>query len=164
MLPSFITNWFRSNNPPVTDGWLAICLPFTKQWEGCSLTAYWDVHGHVWTIGYGATGSHITEGTTWSQAQADQDLMARLSVIGDEIDTAMGGAALTLNDYQKSALADFTYNVGIGTFLESSVLKNLKEGNSEEAIVWLLRYTKSNGVFVQGLENRREAEASLFET
>lgn len=161
MFLSPFASLFRSNNV-VTDGWLAVCLPFTKQLEGCSLKAYWDVFGRVWTIGYGATGPHITEGTVWTQSQADQDLMARLSLIGDELENAVEG--VTLNDYQKASLADFIYNEGIGEFLKSSVLVYLKQHNFEEAMLWLLRYTKSNGQVVKGLENRREAEASLFET
>lgn len=161
MFPSSITNWFLSSSP-ITDGWLAVCLPFTKQWEGCRLTAYWDARGRVWTIGYGATGPHITEGTVWTQAQADQDLMARLSVIGDEIDNAV--EAVQLNDNQKAALADFTYNEGIGEFLQSSVLTYLKLHDFMQAMEWLLKYNKANGEFVQGLENRRLAEQALFET
>lgn len=161
MFLSSITSLFRSSNQ-ITDGWLAVCIPFTKQWEGCSLEAYWDVFGRVWTIGYGATGPHITEGTTWTQAQCDQDLMARLSLLGDEVDSAVGSILLT--DNKKAALVDFCYNEGIGEFLKSSVLVYLKQNNFEEAMMWLLRYTKSNGEVVQGLENRREAEASLFET
>lgn len=158
---SSLSNMFASSDP-VTDGWLAVCAPFTKRWEGCSLKAYWDALGRVWTIGYGATGPHIVEGTRWTQAQADQDLLARLSLIGDEVENAMEG--VMLNDYQKAALVDFTYNEGVHEFLKSSVLVYLKQHNFEEAMLWLLRYTKSNGVVVQGLENRRKAEASLFES
>lgn len=161
MLPSFITSWFRSSSP-ITDGWLGVCLPFTKKWEGCSLVAYWDALGRVWTIGYGATGPHITKGTKWTQGQADTDLMARLSVIGDEIDSAVEG--LILNDNQKAALVDFTYEEGIGAFLKSSVLECLKDRRPEIAMAWLLKYNKANGQYVQGIEDRREAEASLFET
>lgn len=156
-----IMNWFRSGSP-VTDGWLAVCIPFTKHWEGCRLTAYWDPYGNVWTIGYGATGGHITEGTKWSQSQADQDLMARLSVIGDELDVALQNTVL--NDYQKAALVDFTYNEGIGTFLDSSVLTKLRQYDFPGAMTSLLLYTKANGSFMQGLSNRRQAEVSLFET
>lgn len=161
MFPSFITNWFRSSTP-ITDDWLAVCLPFTKQREGCRLTAYWDALGRVWTIGYGATGPHITEGTVWTQAQADQDLMARLSLIGDEIDSALPG--ITFSDNQKAAIADFVYNEGIGEFLKSSVLTYLKLQDYSVAMTWLLKYDKADGEVVEGLEKRRQAEVDLFNT
>lgn len=161
-LPSFISDWFRSSEP-ITDGWLAVCAPFTKEWEGCSLTAYWDVLGGVWTIGYGATGPHITEGTKWTQAQADTDLMARLSLIGDEIDTALG-TAFPMTDNEKAALADFAYNEGIAAFDASSVLKYLKQGMPKMAMVWLLKYDKADGRDIEGLEKRRQAEVTLFQT
>ena len=155
--------WIRKfiGGPPVTDGWLAVCLPFTKEWEGCRLTAYWDPLGKVWTIGYGATGPHITEGTVWTQDQADQDLMARLSLIGDEIDQCV---VVILTDNEKAALADFVYNEGIGTFMESSVLKYLNRYNKQDAMAWLLQYNKAGGQFDAGLQNRRKAEVQLFQT
>lgn len=138
---------------------LDICLPFTKHWEGCKLTAYWDEKGKVWTVGYGATGPHIVEGTVWTQDQADQDLKARLSIIGDEID---GAIIMSLNDNEKAALVDFTYNEGIGNFLRSSVRSELNAGNPKVAMVCLCWYNKSSGSYVQGLENRREDEVRLF--
>lgn len=155
-----LVDWFR-NPEPITDGWLAVCLPFTKDHEGCRLTAYWDPYGQVWTIGYGATGQHITEGTKWTQAQADHDLMARLSLIGDELDEAV---KVPLTDNQKAALGDFTYNEGIGTFLKSSVLVQLNAGNARVAMERLLLYDKAGGRIVGALDTRRMDEVHLFET
>lgn len=160
MFLSFITNLFRSSNQ-ITDGWLAVCLTLTKRWEGCSLEAYWDAIGGVWTIGYGATGPHITKGTVWTQAQCDQDLTARLSLLGDEVDGAMEG--VVLNDNQKAAIVDFCYEEGIGEFLKSSVLMYLKERDFKEAMERILLYDKAGGVDVAGIENRRKAEVSLFD-
>lgn len=160
MFLSFITNLFRSSNQ-ITDGWLAVCLTLTKRWEGCSLEAYWDALGGVWTIGYGATGPHITKGTVWTQAQCDQDLTARLSLLGDEVDDAMEG--VLLNDNQKAAIVDFCYEEGIGEFLKSSVLMYLKERDFKEAMERILLYDKAGGVDVTGIENRRKAEVSLFD-
>lgn len=160
MFLSFITNLFRSSNQ-ITDGWLAVCLTLTKRWEGCSLEAYWDAIGGVWTIGYGATGPHITKGTVWTQAQCDQDLTARLSLLGDEVDGAMEG--VVLNDNQKAAIVDFCYEEGIGRFLKSSVLMYLKEKDFKEAMERILLYDKAGGVDVAGIENRRKAEVSLFD-
>ena len=51
-----------------------------QEHEGCRLKAYPDPgsqDGHPWTIGYGATGPGITQGTVWTQEQADVRLEAR---------------------------------------------------------------------------------------
>lgn len=141
--------------------WLDVCEPFTKQWEGCRLTAYWDALGHVWTIGYGATGAHIVEGTIWTQAQADADLRARLSLIGSEVDES---APVVLTDDQKAALVDFAYNEGIGRLTSSNIFTHLRDGDPASAMKELLLYDKAGTATVPGLENRRVAEARLFDT
>lgn len=154
-------DYFFPQQPPAEPDWMDVCLPFVKNWEGCRLIAYWDDYGKVWTIGYGATGPGITKGTRWTQARADHDLAARLSVIGDEVDAAV---KFPLSQNQKAALADFCYNEGIGTFLKSSVLTELNAGNPGAAMDRLLLYDKAGGQDLSVLDRRRAAEAHLFDT
>lgn len=150
--------------PDVTaETWLDVCEPFTKGWEGCRLTAWLDTLAKppVWTVGFGATGEGITQGTVWTQAQADADLRARLAVIGDQIDHT---CPVVLTDNQKAALADFAYNEGIGRLTGSDIYLHLKDRDPAAAMKELLAYDKAGGAYVQGLENRRIAEARLFDT
>lgn len=145
--------------PAAAVGWLDVCLPFTKRWEGCRLTAYWDNAGAVWTVGYGATGPDIVEGTMWTQAQADADLRRRLAVIGSDI---AAHTPVPLNPNQMAALADFAYNEGIGRLLGSQIFRHLADRNEAAAMAELMLYDKAGGVVLAGLENRRRAEVALF--
>jgi lysozyme len=141
--------------------WLDVCLPFTKQHEGCSLTSYWDAFGKVWTIGFGATGPDITEGTVWTQDQADADLSGRLQALGDQVDSEV---QIALSDNQKAAVVDFCYNVGFHAFANSTMASCLNQNDISGASEQFARWNKAGGQVVQGLVNRRAAEAELFNT
>lgn len=148
-------------SPAPMETWLDVCEPFVQEWEGCRLTAYWDSLGKVYTIGYGATGPGIIDGTVWTQAQANTDLRKRLLEIGDQIDHS---CPVVLTDNQKAALADFAYNEGIARLTGSDIYQHLKDRDPVAAMKELLLYDKAKGVTVAGLENRRVAEARLFDT
>ena len=53
-------------------GWLPQVTKDLKRHEGCSLKAYWDDIGRVWTIGYGHTGPDVYRGLIISQEKADE--------------------------------------------------------------------------------------------
>ncbi len=144
--------------------WLEVALPFTKGNEGCVLTAYPDPvsNGEPWTIGYGATGPNIREGLVWTQEQADADLSARLTVIGN---TILGHSKCALNDNQLAALCDFAYNEGLWALLGKSTLwRVLNQGDYEEAAAQFLEWDIADGRPVTGLETRRMRERTLFNT
>lgn len=91
--------------------------------EGCVLHAYPDSVG-VWTIGYGH--AYITPGTVWTQAQADADLTTRLA---NEFEPAVNQVEASLDQNQYDALVSFTYNVGTGGFLGSTMKRLLDKGD-----------------------------------
>ena len=141
--------------------WLDKAIDLAKQFEGCQLEAYPDpMYG--WkcaTVGYGATGSAIVQGTVWTQAQADADLTYRMKGIGAHIDTLV---QVPVSDEQKAAMCDLAYNIGLGAFERSTLLAcvnvNHMQGAADQFMVW----TKSNGVELEGLVKRRDAERALF--
>ena len=143
--------------------WLAIALPFVKDQEGCVLIASPDPvsGGEPWTIGYGATGPNISAGLVWTQEQADSDLSARLTVIGN---TILGHSKCALNDNQLAALCDFAYNEGLHALLVESTLWILLQAGRSFAIVaqHFLEWDIACGRVIQGLENRRVKEQYLF--
>lgn len=141
--------------------WMAVCLPLTKSFEGCVLTAYYDRLGHVWTIGYGATGPDIVQGLKWTQAQADADLESRLTKLGAQVDAA---CTTVLTPNQKAALVDFAYNEGIGALTNSQILVHLAAGDPLAAMREMALYDKAGGQVVAGLARRRQAEINLFDT
>jgi lysozyme len=74
--------------------------------------------------------------------------------------------SVSLNQNQFDALTSLTFNIGAGGFSKSSVLRNVNSGNTESIDNSFLMWNKArvDGVLtpVQGLTNRRQAEANLF--
>jgi lysozyme len=143
--------------------WLEIATEEIKRHEGCKLSAYPDsgTGAAPWTIGYGATGPEIVEGTTWTQEKADNDLAARLNTLGEHIDAVVH---VDINDNQKAALCSFAYNVGMGNLKSSTLLRLLNEGDYAGAAEQFNQWTKAADHVLAGLVTRREEESKLFLT
>lgn len=139
----------------------AIAIGIIKDWEKCRLTAYKPVPEDPWTVGWGATGLNITQGTTWSQDQADADLQNRVLVLGNKVRLAVKVPA---TDNQLAAFIDFSYNEGLEAFEKSTLLRLFNEGNVPGAGDQFLLWDVAHGTVLQGLENRREAEQRVYYT
>jgi lysozyme len=132
-------------------------IALVKSFEACKLTAYRD-GGGIWTIGRGHTKG-AKQGMTCTQAQADQwfdeDIQETVRVL-------QGVVPPTINENQFSACVSLAYNIGVGHFSNSTLLKKLRGGDlagaSEQFLVW----DKINGVPSDGLLKRRQAEQKLF--
>lgn len=135
-----------------------------KKWEGCELEAYKDVVG-VWTIGYGSTGSHVYPGKKITQAEANA-LLDKDLVRFEEAVNSLVKAVLTQNQYD--ALVSLAYNIGVGGFSTSTVLRRINAGDFNGAADAFLMWNKGrqNGrlVVIKGLTNRRKSERELFLT
>lgn len=133
-------------------------LKILKSFEGCKLEAYLDIV-NVPTIGYGATGPDIKLGLKWTQQQCEDRLKADLK----KFETAvLAHVKIKLNSNQFSALVVFSYNVGVGAFSTSTLLKKLNRGDFTGASAEFLRWNKAGGKEVAGLTRRRKAEQELF--
>ena len=135
----------------------AIAADFVAQFEGCRLTAYRCPAG-VWTIGYGHT-KDVHEGDQIDKATALELLTE------DLVEHASQAAPLVTADIDESqfvALLDFVFNVGVGNFRRSSVLKNLNKGATLAAANAFLLWNKAGGKTLPGLTRRRRAEQRLF--
>lgn len=142
--------------------WLTVATKLIQRWEGCKLTAYPDPAsgGDPWTIGFGATGPGIRQGLTWSQVQADADLQMRLiRTYGPGVDAAVNHA---LTDNQKGALVSLAYNIGLGNFASSTLVKKLN-ARDPSAPAQFDVWNKAAGRVMAGLTNRRAAERAVFE-
>ena len=139
-------------------------ITLIKKWEGCKLTAYLD-SGGVWTIGYGTTfypdGTRVKEGDTCTQEQADAWLQGH---VNDLVFELLNEVKVTLNANQIKALVCFIYNIGMGAFKKSTMLRLINDGKVLEASEQFIRWNKDNGVVVPGLINRRLDEKKLFNT
>lgn len=132
-------------------------LPLIKQFEGCKLKSYLCPAG-VWTIGYGRT-TGVREGQHCSQAQAVAWLVEEYDAFERAV---LKRAKVALNANQLGALVSFTYNVGIGAFEKSTLLRKLNAGDLTGAAAEFARWNKANARVLAGLTNRRKAEADLF--
>ena len=135
-------------------------LSLIKSCEGCQLTAYKDCVG-IWTIGYGHTGSDVQEGLEIDQAQADAFLEADLGATEQYVCDAV---KVPLNTNEFSALVSLVYNIGIGNFEKSLLLRCLNTHHRDDAAKEFLKWDKAGGKFVPGLLVRRGKEQALFLT
>lgn len=133
-------------------------LALLRRFEGLRLKAYQD-QGGVWTVGYGATGPGIQQGTEWSEAQAEEQLQHRCEAISSILS---GCVKPMLAQHQFDALVSFCYNVGQGAFRGSTLLRKLNQRDFPGAADEFLRWDKVHGVPTPGLAKRRAAERDLF--
>lgn len=142
-------------------GWLEVALRLIKQFEGCKLQAYPDpaTGGAPWTIGYGATGPWIAKGTVWTQAQAEADLIERVTALEHFIDEKV---KWELTDEEMGAIISLVYNIGNGNFNSSTLLKDLNACKIEEAALEFPKWNKAAGHIMKGLVTRRGGEMAQF--
>ncbi len=131
--------------------------------EGDRLTAYPDpgTGGDPWTIGYGHTGPDVTPGLTITQAQATLLLIGDLHRFEDGVKSLITSAPST-NDAQFSAMVSLSYNVDLGNFAKSSVLRDHLAGNYQGAADAFLLWDKAAGQVMAGLVRRRRQEREAY--
>ena len=138
---------------------LAHAMALIRRWEGCRLVAYKCPAG-IWTIGWGSTGPGITEGVRWTQAQADERL-AR------DVEKFMVGVRKLLRrpvtEAQLGAMTSLAYNIGIGAFGSSTLLRLFNAGQTDLAAAQFAVWRRAGGKVLQGLVNRRADERRVFE-
>jgi len=134
-------------------------LELIKHFEGFESKAYYCAAG-VLTIGYGHTQG-VDENDEWSEAHASHMLEI-------EIEEGYGKAVndlvtVPLDQNMYDALVSWVYNLGVGNFKSSTLLKVLNSGDYEGVPAQIKRWNKAGGKVLEGLTRRREAEANLFE-
>ena len=128
-----------------------------KEFEGFSSTAY-TCAGGVVTIGYGHTrGVRITDRCT--KSEADRWLREDLAPIEAYINTIPEVDTQGRFD----SCADFCFNLGMGNFKSSTLLKKIRAGApTEEIQAEFRRWVYAKGKKLKGLVNRREWEAGRW--
>ena len=93
-------------------------IPDIEADEGFRAQAYPDplTHGDPWTVGYGATGPGITQGTVWTQDQAYADLVQRVATLTTQLAASLPWF-LGLSDLRQDALVNMSYNMGLAGLL-----------------------------------------------
>lgn len=139
--------------------WREIVLPHLRAFEGFRSDAYRDSAG-VWTIGYGATLG-VRPGMTTTRREAEERLLRDLEA---HAVPALAYVKVPLSEHEKAALASFAYNVGVGAFARSTLLRKLNADNRQGAADEFLRWDKAGGRVLRGLTRRRKAERRMFLT
>lgn len=140
-------------------------LAHIKRWEGFRASAYPDPgsrDGKPVTIGYGQTrrnGRAIEMGETITEAEADLWLRQEVARVAGVVE---GLVKVPLTDNQFGALISFTYNVGDEAFRKSTLLKKLNAGDYAAVPGELAKWKFNDGKVMEGLINRRAAEAGLW--
>ena len=121
--------------------------------EGVRLVAYKDVKG-IWTIGVGHTGPEVKQGLVWNAEQVRSALESDLKTAEDAINRLV---KVTLTQYQFDALASFIFNVGVGAFEKSTMLKLINQGDFVGAALQFDRWNIPSSII-----GRRNTERDQF--
>ena len=139
---------------------LAALYVLIRRFEGCRLMPYLCPAG-VWTAGWGSTGPDVFPGRAWTQAYADQRMA------DDALRFALGTLAAcpalaTESDDRLCAIADFSYNLGLGRLRGSTLRKRINTGRWGDVPIELRKWVRGGGRVLPGLVLRREAEIRLL--
>ena len=140
------------------------CYNLIKGFEGLSLKSYLD-GGDVPTIGYGSTMYKTGKRVKLGEEITLEEATALLEWEIDNKATVINSLLLKVivNQNQFDALVSFAYNVGLGAFSNSTLLKKLiRNPNNKEIAFEFSRWNKDNGKTVQGLTNRRKKESDFY--
>jgi lysozyme len=138
-------------------------LELIKEFEGFSSTAYLCSAKKA-TIGYGNTfwedGTPVKIGDQISKERAE----TLLKHVVDNFSVAVEvDIKIEVSQNQFDAMVSLAYNIGLGAFKNSTLLRQLNRGNFVGASQEFLRWNKSNGKPLLGLTRRREREKILFD-
>lgn len=138
-------------------------IEILKKFEGIKLKPYLD-SGGIPTIGIGTTiydnGKKVTMKDPAISVQRAEDLLKNHVASLEKAITSL--VKVTVSDDQFSALICLVYNIGIGAFTNSTLLKVLNLGQYDKAADQFLVWNKVNSKVVDGLTKRRESEKTLF--
>lgn len=141
---------------------MKIAVPMIARFEGLRLDAYRDAVG-IPTIGYGMThyptgravqmGDHITE---------QEALDGLEELVDDFMDHVMDTITVDVNAHELAAVTSLAYNIGIGAFRKSTLLRKLNQGDKPGAALEFHKWNRAGGRILAGLTTRRETEKQEF--
>lgn len=135
-------------------------IAFIKDYEKCRLKAYMPTPNDRPTCGWGSTGPDITLATVWTQEQADARFDRDLTRFANNVSALLGTVPTTQGQFD--AMVSFAYNVGIGAFSESTLLRKHRDGDTYGASLEFSRWNKQAGKILDGLTKRRKGEALIY--
>ena len=138
-------------------------LELIKDFEGFSSSAYLCA-AKIPTIGWGNTfyadGTKVKLGDQISKTDALK--LLEVVVNRDFADKIFPYIKVKVTQNQFDAMVSLAYNIGVGSFLKSTLLKKVNAGDFVGASEEFLRWNKAGGKELLGLTKRREREKQLF--
>lgn len=141
-------------------------VKFICKHEGFSSKPYLDSKG-VPTIGFGSTYYLDDSRVTMDDGNISIDTAYELLQhhIDNEVIAHIEGIS-PLNNLEQNkidAICSLAYNIGTHAFLDSTLLKVIQANADDDTIRQkFMLWNKSGGNVIQGLVNRRTAEADLY--
>lgn len=141
----------------VIGGIVALSMQFIEPHEGRVYRTYVDPAG-VNTVCVGNTSAAIP-GETYTDEECSLLLIADLV----PVIVAVGKLVkVPMSDEQTVATVSFVFNVGVGAFSRSTLLRKLNAGDYEGAAAEFERWVNAGGQRLPGLVVRRARESRLF--
>ena len=141
-----------------------------KGFEGVRTRAYKDSVG-IPTIGIGfikystgkRKGTSVKMGDTITPEEIKQEFLVQVQQYVRAVNNAIKlevKEEMTQNMF--NALVSLCYNIGVGNFSRSTLVKKLNAKDFNGASNEFLKWNRAGGKVVQGLTNRRIKEKNLF--
>lgn len=135
-------------------------IDLIKQFEGYSSKAYPDpaTGGAPWTIGYGTTKG-VKPGMVITAEQAEK-------MLRDDVAKFESGVSALLKvpttQGQFDAMVSLAYNIGLGNFGKSTLLRKHNEKCYSCAAGQFPAWNRAAGKVMNGLTRRRNAERAMY--
>lgn len=134
-----------------------------QEFEGLKLKAYKDSVG-IWTIGVGnityADGSKVKQGDTITESKARELFESTACKFALKVNQ-MIKKEVTQNQF--NALVSLAYNIGLGAFQKSTLLKLVNNNPNDANIAKeFLKWKFAGKVEIKGLLNRRIKESAVY--
>ncbi|HAT42368.1 MAG TPA: glycosyl hydrolase [Rheinheimera sp.] len=113
---------------------------------------------NILTSCYGHTGRELKKGMQFTDEQCLDQLATDLAKHDKQM---LSAVTVPLSEGEHAAYLSFVYNVGVGSWQQSTLLKLLNKGARLSACEQLKRWIYIDGQPSKGLANRRQAEYTM---
>ena len=138
-------------------------LELIKEFEGFSSVSYL-CPAKIWTLGFGNTfhkdGTKVKQSETITEDEANS--LLEFIANRDFAQKIYPLIKVEVNQNQFDAMVSLAYNIGVGAFSKSTLLKKVNTNDFKGAGDEFLKWNKSGGKPLLGLTRRREREKELF--
>ena len=134
-------------------------IDLIKSFEGLVLKAAPCPAG-IPTVGYGHTGPEVYNGLRITAEFAEDLLRQDLGRFERGVERLIAGVPTTQSAFD--SFVSLAFNIGLGGFQRSSVLRHHRAGNKLRAAASFMLWVKAAGRTLPGLVRRRNAERRMY--